>query len=656
MGSLAAALATIGLTLVSAISAGAEEGVPSGDLIPELAPDTTVPAPPLPEPEPAPEPPAPEPAPAPDPALEPLPIPLPEPTVPGEIDQPVADEPDAGTDGEGDLEPGLPADDPIDEGFDEQFDEEVDASPEVGPDPALPPLIEVRTDQHSATLSWDTPSPSDAIVVWGKDGLLDQLLLVEMTDGVHDVVLGELDCDSVYVADVVVSDAGGSAHRVRGLDLRTLPCSIDDAEVADRSVIAYADRAIVTWGTANPTRGIVVFGLDGTYGLAVNESHFSTFHQVELQGLDCGTEYHFRILDEAPDGTLGHSDNVVFTTYSCDPLVDTIDVRVGSDWAEVDATTDEPTVMSMIYGVDRTYGSETISATAATSHTLSVVGLECGSTYVFRLIATPEDPAGLEWTPHGELTTADCVIDEPEPTDPAGPDPVGPVEPTEPTEPVEPIEPAPEPDPSPLPEPEPAPDQPGLPEFVGVVFTDIHVAHAEKNAIHIEWSTDIAAAGSVIYGTTPAYGSEVVTGVVSDQQSLTLEGLECGTEYHLAVIAAAPGGELSWSGDNVFSTLACDSATIADISIVTDATSAVIGWSTDIDTRGLVVFGADTSYGSATLAPALSHFHEVVLNDLACGTTYHARVTAETDAGASSWTRDLAFATDECLAEPPPLF
>ena len=70
----------------------------------------------------------------------------------------------------------------------------------------------------------------------------------------------------------------------------------------------------------------------------------------------------------------------------------------------------------------------------------------------------------------------------------------------------------------------------------------------------------------------------------------------------------------------------------------------------------LVVFGADTSYGSATLAPNLSHFHEVVLNDLACGTTYHARVTAETEAGASSWTRNLSFATDACSPEPPPLF
>jgi hypothetical protein len=65
-----------------------------------------------------------------------------------------------------------------------------------------------------------------------------------------------------------------------------------------------------------------VYGLDQIYGSAAVESHFSTFHEVYLTGLECGTTYQYRMISEAPDGSLDHSDSQSFTTYSCDPIVD----------------------------------------------------------------------------------------------------------------------------------------------------------------------------------------------------------------------------------------------------------------------------------------------------------------------------------------------
>ena len=184
-------------------------------------------------------------------------------------------------------------------------------------------------------------------------------------------------------------------------------------------------------------------------------------------------------------------------------------------------------------------------------------------------------------------------------------------------------------------------------------ITEIRVTHAEKDAIHIEWNTDISAAGSVIYGPTASYGAELVSGEISDHQELVVSGLECGTDYHLAVIASAPTGELSWSTPYVFATLACDSAEIDDIEISTSADAATISWTTDVEARGLVVFGPGTDYGSASLAPANATSQAVELQGLSCGTWYNARVATETDSGASSWTRNLVFQTAACPVEVP---
>lgn len=572
-GALLAASVTLGLTLFGPTSASAEEVPADGDLIPLVEVDTSVPS---------------------------------------EVDAP-EDLPTAGP--------------------------EVDAPPPVGPappdpdrlDPVLPepaPVIQVRSGQTSIELSWTTPERADGLVVWGEVGNYDR---VEVTDeGTdHVVTLSDLECDATWAADVVVSTADGSAHRTRDLVLRTLPCSIDPDSVAFESVIAFDDHAFVTWGTADPSQGIVIYGEDLSYGNAVNEPQYNTFHSVELTGLECGTEYNYRIIDGYADGATDHSDNVTFSTYSCDPTVDGVSIAAGGDWAEISITTDTATTVGVIYGPDREYGSEVRSGIADVVHSLRLSDLECGTDYLYRLVTVADDSGDIEWRPQATFATAACSPPE-TPAAPENPDVEAPTD--EVSEP------------------------PALPELEGAGITEVRLTHAEQNAIYIEWDTDVAAAGSVIYGPTPGYGSELVSGVVADHQALVVGDLECGTDYHLAVIASAPTGELSWSQSYVFATLECDSAVISDIAIDAGTNAAAISWTTDVAAHGLVVYGFDPSYGNAALTPTDQPEQSVNLNDLACGATYEARIAAETASGSSSWTRNFTFQTAPCeesIPEPP---
>ncbi|MDG2111648.1 MAG: hypothetical protein P8N02_03420 [Actinomycetota bacterium] len=514
-----------------------------------------------------------------------------------------------------------------------ESDLEVDPSPELAPVEFAPPVIIMRSTQDAVTMSWTTAELTDAVLVWGETTdsgpRYDVVEFIGESRGLHDVVIDGLECGRQYSADLITSTPDGDAHRTRDIVMKTLPCSIDPASVADRSVIAFGDRAGVTWGTQDPTRGSVVFGLDANYGAAVDESQFGTFHEVALDGLDCGTEYHYRVIDELPDGTLAHSETTVFSTYSCDPLVDSVEVSASLDSAEVQIATDEPTSIGFVYGRTRSYGNETRSDTPDVEHALEIVDLECGETYLYQVIATPEGAEGTAWTPEASFSTEPC-------------------EPPEPVEPAEPIDPPENPDlPIGIPE---------EPEFVGVTLTDVHLVHAEQTSLQIGWTTDGPATGTLSYGLTPTYGAEMTSDVVANGHNVTIEGLECGTDYHAAVVATSVDHKLSWSGDHVFSTLACEAAVISDIAVVAQASEAVVSWTTDVLAHGQVTHGTSTSYGNTAFVGTDDLAQAVLLDGLTCQTNYHAQITSATPDGATSSSPDIAFTTGPCPTEPPLLF
>jgi hypothetical protein len=83
------------------------------------------------------------------------------------------------------------------------------------------------------------------------------------------------------------------------------------------------------------------------------------------------------------------------------------------------------------------------------------------------------------------------------------------------------------------------------PQISGVTVTGVTASSAT-----ISWTTDVAASGQVIYGTTTSYGSQSAAA----NSSVTLTGLTPGQTYNFAVLATLAGGATASSANATFTT------------------------------------------------------------------------------------------------------
>ena len=86
------------------------------------------------------------------------------------------------------------------------------------------------------------------------------------------------------------------------------------------------------------------------------------------------------------------------------------------------------------------------------------------------------------------------------------------------------------------------------------------------------------------------------------------------------------------------------------ISDVTD-TSAVISWSTNRRSTGVVRFGPTPSYGTEVSSTANSTSHSVTLTGLTAGTTYYVQIEARSNGGRMATASD---SFDTAMGPPPP--
>ena len=73
----------------------------------------------------------------------------------------------------------------------------------------------------------------------------------------------------------------------------------------------------------------------------------------------------------------------------------------------------------------------------------------------------------------------------------------------------------------------------------------------------VSWSTDKPTTGSVVWGTSSAYGSTpVVSSTAATSHSVTLSGLDPATVYHYQITATDTSGNSVVTPDATFTTLA----------------------------------------------------------------------------------------------------
>ena len=345
-----------------------------------------------------------------------------------------------------------------------------------------------------------------------------------------------------------------------------------------------ATSATVMWTTNVSASSRVDYGLTTAYRSNVTDPTLVTGHSLTLNSLTCNTTYHYQITSAVAPANSATTGDSTFTTSAC-VTISAPSVSVTATSATIMWTTNVSASSRVDYGTTAGYGSIVSDPILAISHSLTLISLTCNTTYHYQ-ITSAAAPANSATTGDSTFTTSACVT-----------------------------------------------------------ISALSVSVTATTAM-VGWTTNLGASSRVDYGLTPAYGANVTDPILVTNHSLTLTSLTCNTTYHYQITSAVAPGNSVITGDATFVTGACPTI-ISAVSVTTTATSATVVWTTNVSATSSVNYGVTSQYGFSATDPTLLTSHSLVLNSLACSTTYHYQITSVSSANSAS-TADATFTTGAC--------
>lgn len=166
--------------------------------------------------------------------------------------------------------------------------------------------------------------------------------------------------------------------------------------------------ATVSYTTNVASKGLVMYGVDDTYGFVTpRDASSSTNHNATLVGLTPNTTYHYRVRAGAVEDGDSFSLDRTFTTpggpvvhITSGPTVS----NVSESGAIVTWTTDVASTSMVQYSTDFSYSSSAGSSTLTTNHSVQLVGLQAGRNYAARAVSTAPGYADAYKEAHGFAT------------------------------------------------------------------------------------------------------------------------------------------------------------------------------------------------------------------------------------------------------------
>ncbi len=345
------------------------------------------------------------------------------------------------------------------------------------------------TASARATVTWMTTSPASSWVIYGSGSLCDEQCGCDEFVTGHSVTLAGLDSNTLYKFFVLSRDASGTTVHSEEYFFSTgcMPLEIAGPHVAGTTQTTVT----VSWTTSRPSDGLVEYGEDESYGQTVSgDTTMSIGHQVMLEDLDPGVEYHLRAVSTDEFGCTAVSEDLAVQT---DPPGLSIFAVTVPETTAISATlgwqTTNASFSHVEYGPTESYGFATDeSPFALTEHAVVLGDLLPRTQYHFRVHAT--DIFGQE------AISGDSTLTTPSQDGPCG-----------------------------------------LLVY-GVVASQIGPTFAS-----VCWQTNAIATSAVHYGVTLACGLSVSDAELTKTHCLVLAGLAPGTRYYYHV-ASSDGGSL----------------------------------------------------------------------------------------------------------------
>lgn len=364
-----------------------------------------------------------------------------------------------------------------------------------------------------------------------------------------------------------------------------------------------SSNTTINWTTNESATTQVEFGTTTAYGSAsALNSTLVASHSQALSGLQASTIYHYRVKSTDGAGNTAVSADNTFTTSAAPdttaPAISSISSSsITSDSATIIWTTNESATTQVEYGTTTAYGSvSALNSTLVTNHSQALSGLQPSTIYYYRVKST--DAAG-----NMAISMDNIFITS------AAPDTTPPA------------------------------------------ISSISSISITSSSATIIWITNEASTSQVEYGTTTSYGSvTALSSTLITGHSQTPSSLQASTIYHYRVKSADAAGNLSVSGDNIFTTPSITDTTPPLISGITTSkitrTSAVIRWTTNEASTSQIEYGTTVDYGSvSTLDSTLNTSHSRTLSGLQQSTTYHYRVKSTDASGNMAISGDNVFTT-----------
>ena len=168
--------------------------------------------------------------------------------------------------------------------------------------------------------------------------------------------------------------------------------------IGEPDVNVQTKTANVVWYTGRKANSFVKYGKNsGEYGAEVGSSELLTTHDIDIEGLDPGTTYYYKVLWTDEDGNTGSSEEYTFTTNAAPYVSNVTFSNISLYDAFVNFTVKNATNVTVQYGKTEQYGAvNSIStSTSESNYTVKLEELTDGSLYNVRIAA--EDEEGNEY-------------------------------------------------------------------------------------------------------------------------------------------------------------------------------------------------------------------------------------------------------------------